>query len=363
MKIKKLGLPFGAAGLTLAITLFWLGCGMAIQPVSSINFHELYRANQGEGQLADGKYAEAIATYTALAANTSDPVLVAMAEARIAVAVGLQDSGYEAGLAHARTVAERAYAVQACMQLMFAKEDFQRLIDDYCDEEIAAWPERTLPSLPKVGREDVRALALFDRGRAFLRIGDAQTAARDIDRASEFAGQNRKLTILSFLANDVYTQALKDTDKTFETNRRIVELDGGFAATLSAALSATHYLRERKRYDEALAVLARFPWRTMNGYWFAAFANSVGLTLSDAGRFAEAADIYRLLAEASDAKADSKQRGAAAVQWGRMLAAAGNLEAARGVFEALLARDNTSKTDRQQAEAALAELDQPNQKK
>ncbi len=362
MKIKKLGLPFGAAGLTLAITLFWVGSGMAKQPASSINFHELYQSNLGEGQLADGKYAEAIATYTTLAADTKDPVLAALGKARAAVALGLQDGQYEAGLAQARTVTDRAYAVQACMQLMFAKEDFQRLVDEYRDEKIADWPERTLPSLPKVGREDVRALALFDRGRALLRIGETQTAARDIDQASEFAGRNRKLTILSFLAKDVYTQALKDTDKTFETNRRIVELDAGFAATFHAGLSAAQHLRERKRYDEALDVLAHFPWRTMSGYWFAAFANSVAKTLSDAGRFAEAADVYRSLAEAGEKKADSNQCSAAAVQWGRMLAATGNLEVAKTVFEALLARDNTSKTVRQQAEAALAELAQPNQK-
>lgn len=137
-------------------------------------------------------------------------------------------------------------------------------------------------------------------------------------------------------------------------------LNAGYAATSHAVISAAGYLRERERYDEALDILNRRAWRTWDGFWFVRFVNAVGQTLSEAGRHAEAADVYRLLAEADESRADGNARNAAAVQWGRMLIAAGHLADARNVFyELLTVRDDLPEPLWRQAEALLAELSQP----
>ena len=341
----------------IALTLLGAGPGFAEPSTENIDFHDTYEASKGEKELATEQYEQAYGTYSKLAAETSNPGLATVAGARAAVALGLQEGMYGQGLERARAITDRPCSVQAQMQLMVANEDYQKLLDAFADEDIAVWPKRTLPKLWHFGRQDLRALALADRARAYLETGNAEAAVRDAEKALEFAdGERHKLKILSFLGSHVYRRTLRDPDKTFETDMRIVELDAGHATTLQARIDAAAYLRAGKRYDEALAVLGS-DWKTSQSrHWFTRGMPALAETLAAAGRFGEAADAYRIMAEADDKRTNKAHRSWAALRMAAMLAEAGDSDAAGMVYTDLLARNDVSEDDREQAKAALAEL-------
>ncbi|MCA1808762.1 MAG: hypothetical protein LC725_04805, partial [Lentisphaerae bacterium] len=162
--------------ILIAVTLLWAGRGLTEQSVVKMNFYEAYEARQAETQLSYKKHEAAYEAYSSLAARTSDPDLATLAKARAAVAFGLQQDNYEQGLEQARAVTDRPVSVQAQMQLMVACADYQKLLDAFAEEDIAAWPKRTLPNMERWGRQDLRALALVDRARAYLETGNAQVA-------------------------------------------------------------------------------------------------------------------------------------------------------------------------------------------
>ncbi|MCA1808100.1 MAG: hypothetical protein LC725_01325 [Lentisphaerae bacterium] len=116
---------------------------------------------------------------------------------------------------------------------------------------------------------------------------------------------------------------MKDADKTFETDMRIIELDAGQSGTLQARIQASGYLRANQRYDEALAVLGP-GWSTKSRHWFTLGMKSVAETLAAAGRYREAADAYRVMAEADDKQMNEADRTWAAAQMAQMLAEAGD---------------------------------------
>lgn len=343
---------------TLGLLAAWC---FADPPMTSMLFRDMFQANQGEGQLAAKEFEQAVATYDELAGTTADPVIASLAKARAAVAVGLQESNYEQGLARARGVTDRAYGVQAQIALMFAADAFQEIVDAFGEEDIAAWPERKLPQLPQLGREAVGALALFDRGRAFFNLGDVQAAVRDLEQAQAFADTSRlRLSILTFLSRSVYARALDDLDRAFEADRRIAALRmGHMAAYLRHLLAAARYLHERERWDEALDVLGNVDWKRFPpaSSWHHSVANATGQALAGAGRYADAAEIYRQIVENRACPID--RRAVAGLKAAEMLTLAGDPAGARQVVREVIALDGLKDDHRQQAEDALADLAQP----
>jgi hypothetical protein len=341
--------------ILMVLTLLWAGRGLAEQSVVNMNFYEAYQACQGEVQIETKKYKEAYETYSKLAAKTSDSDLATLAKARAAVALGLQEGKYEQGLERADSVADYPFSIQSRIQLMAGNRDYKKLLEAFADEDIPAWPKRVLPKLWNFGSRDLRSLALYDRGRAHLETGNAKAAVTDIEKALEFTeSEHQKSELLSFLARQVYERKLKDADKTFETDMRILELGKG--KKLQSRIQAAAYLRGKQRYDEAMTVLGPGWSRSTSRHWFTRGMKAVAETLAAAGRYREAADAYRIMAEADDKRTNKADRSWAALQMARVLAEAGDTEAAGMVYTDLLARNDVSEENREQARAALAAL-------
>lgn len=300
--------------IALALTLLLAVSCLAEQSVVDMNFYEAYLARQGETLLHSARKSaknreKAYETYSNLAANTSDSELATLAKARAAVALGLQEGKYEQGLERARAVADRAFSVQAQMQLMVANKDYQKLLDEFATEDIPAWPKRTLPAFWNYGNQDLRARALADRAQAYLETGNTAAAVADAEKALEFAeAKKHKLGILDFLARKVYERKLRDVDKTFEIDMKIIELDAGQSGTLQARIQAGAYLLGKKRYDEALAALGPGWSKVKSRHWFSRGMKAVADTLAAAGRYGEAADAYRIMAEADGKRLSEKDR-------------------------------------------------------
>lgn len=344
----------------IVIAMCWVGQGWAEPATADIDFHDAYEAIEGEKLMATKQYEQAYATYSKLAAETSDPDLAILARARAAVALGLQDGKYEAGLEDADAIPDRTWAVQSRIHLMAAEEEYESLLDTFAGEDIPAWPERTLPKLWRYGQQDLRALALADRAQAYLATGDPEAAVRDLERALDFAAADRhKLRILSFLGEHVYRRTLRDVDKTFETNRRIVALNAGHATTLQARINVANRLSAEGQHEEALAVLGDDWKKSKSQHWFSRGMMALGDALAAAGQLEEAADAYRLMAEADDSRTNAANRSWAALQLARVLTDLNETEAAGMIYTELLARKDVPDPDREQARAALADLIHP----
>lgn len=87
--------------ILIVLTLLGAGRGLAEQSLASMNLHDAHQAINGEKEFSARKYEQAYDTYSKLVESARDPGL-ATAEARAAVAFGLQEGKYEQGLERAR---------------------------------------------------------------------------------------------------------------------------------------------------------------------------------------------------------------------------------------------------------------------
>ncbi len=337
-----------------------LARGVSLASLADLDFHRMHREDAAERLLQAAQYPEAQAAYDALAADAPDPVARKMAEARAAVALGLQPNRYADGLARAAAIDDRAYATQARMQLMFARERFAELLEAYGDEDIAAWPERRLPTEPPFGRPDVRGLAFFDRGRAFRDAGEHAAAARDLAQAEALSESPERRAVILYKLASLYS-ATGESERVFETYLALARNGRVSWHFFQGVFRAAEYLRARERYDEALEVIALMRPEAFRG---AIGMHVRGLTmrgriLAEAGRYAEAADAFRTILDNRAVSVDG--RAAAKLALGRVRVAAGDLETARKAYRTLADWEEAKDDHREQARTALDALDQPPQ--
>ena len=139
-------------------------------------------------------------------------------------------------------------------------------------------------------------MALYHRGSAHYHMGTGEPAEKDLEKAAEFAVNNdQKVAIYRTLA-DMAAQLLKNKEKTFEANMKLTRLTGG-SPVFMGFLGAAAYLREQKKYDEALEVLRRMPLpdepMVGNYSWPRDKLFAMGQTLAEAGKTEEAIAIYK----------------------------------------------------------------------
>ncbi len=341
--------------IILVLMMFWATWGFSAD--FNVDFQRKYKEMQAESLFSKKQYAEARQAFDKFAATAKTPIDKAMWQARAAIAVGLQENRFTNGLELAKSIGEKPYSVQAQMELMTAKKDYKGLIEAFGEEDIAAWPARPIPRKPRCPEADACSCALFDRGNAYIEIGNGQAAEKDLEKAEEFAlSPNRKFYIWRAQAKN-QTQLLKNEEKAFEANLKIAVLNRGSADYFRGVIGAADYLRKQSKYDEALKILDKMDPYNKQGYWLGAGLSAVGRTLADAGRTDKAIAAYRQIVE--DKSATTTSRSAALLAIGDTCAAAGRTDEAIAAYKELLAYDKAHARYKDKAKEALKNLGHP----
>lgn len=340
--------------IVLALALCW--SANAVADFFEMDFFRKHEEAQAERLLSDRDYEEAREALEALAETADGDVEKALWRARAAIAVGLQEGRFDEGMEMAEAIEDRPYSIQARIELMHSKRDYDGIIEAFGDEDIAEWPGRRIPPKPRYGSEaDARCIALYHRGNAYYQTGDGQAAARDLAAASELArNSRRKLSIWRVQAAN-YSQRLGDEEKAFEANMRVAGLGGGGASYYRGVIGAANYLRGQGRHDEALEVLSRMNPYEQRGWWLGEGLIAVGRTLAEAGKTDEAVEAFAQVAETEDQR--DRHRSAAYFLAAEALHDAGRAEEAIEAYKTLLDFEGASDAHKERAQVALEDLE------
>ena len=282
-----------------ALTFMLFGSALSYSADFNLDFNRPYKESMAEGLFAQAtNYPAAREAFEKLAATAKDAIEKAMWQARAAEAVGLQNGKLEEGLAMAKSIDDKPYSVQSQIELMLANKDYTGIVNRFGQEDIAAWPPRRIAMRTGWAKdEDARGMALYHRGYAYYRTGAGAAAEKDLEKAAEFAVNNdKKVAIYRDLA-DMEAQLLKNKEKAFEINMRLTHLQGA-APVYIGFLGAADYLREQKKYDEALELLRRMPVSAElqdGDSWTQCKLYAMGQALAEAGKTEEAIAIYNKL--------------------------------------------------------------------
>ncbi|MFA7159677.1 MAG: tetratricopeptide repeat protein [Kiritimatiellia bacterium] len=320
----------------------------------NVDFQRKYQELQAETLFVNKQYEQAREAFDKLAATSKDPAANAMWQGRSAIATGLQENQYEKGMEMARAIGEKPYSVQAQIELMTAKKDYKGLTGAFGAEDIAAWPERAIPRQPKFPQDDARCCALFDRGCAYIETGDGQAAAKDLDKAEEFALSDARKFLIWRAQARTQSQLLKNEEKTFEANFKIAGLKSGGADYYRGVIGAAGYLSKQGKYDEALQILDRMHPYDQSGSWLGTGLLAVGRTLAAAGRTDKAVAAFRQVAD--DKGTSDNDRCSALMAIGDTFAAAGQTDKAVAAYKELLAREKVHAQFKEKAQEALKKL-------
>ena len=342
-----------------AFILLW--AAFAFSADFSMDFNRIYQERMAEGSFSWKKYPEAREAFEKLAAAAKDPIEKKLWQARIAAAVGLQKGKLEEGLAMAKAVDDKPYSLYAQMEIMFAACDYKGIVTGFGQEDIAAWPPRRLAIVSLwtginsgYKDEDVRSMALYYRGYAYYKTGSGEAAEKDLEKAAELINSDcPKVEILRTLAN-LEGQLLKNNEKAFAVNMKITHIRGGSNCNPSfmySFLDAAAYLREQKRYDEALDVLNRMRDIGISQVQYIAIAK----TLAEAGRIDEAIAAYRQSVYVHDSGLISQ----AYFALGDLLAKSGKTDEAIAAYNKIIASEKSNSADKAKAKKELEKLGKP----
>ena len=342
-----------------AFILLW--AGLAFSTDFNMDFNRRYQERAAEGSFSAKKYPEAREAFEKLAATAKDPLEKAMWQARIAAAVGLQKDKLGEGLALAKAIGDKPYSLYAQMEIMFAACDYKGIVSSFGSEDIAAWPPRRLAIMSvwtsTAKDEDVRSMALYYRGYAYYETGSGEVAEKDLEKAAELINTDAlKVDILSALAA-VEGQLLKNKEKAFAAKMKITSIRGGSVfdpAFMFSFLDTAAYLREQKRYDEALEVLNRM---STSGGWQQDRLVAIGKTLAEAGRLEAAIAAYRQSCD--DKFKDNSGTPEARLALGDTLAKAGKTAEAIAVNNTLITAEKCGPAIKAKAKMALEKLGKP----
>jgi len=148
--------------------------------------------------------------------------------------------GTDAGV-HADRVIARMRALQE-------QQQWQKLIEEFQNEEIAGWPPE---AADKAGE------AFHRRGQAYARMKQGKKAEADLRMAVKRSARN-ELFWLNLAEN--YRNNLKDDEQALDAYLQTMTLAGVSTnwLPLTATLSAANILCQHGKYDRALEVLGRY---------------------------------------------------------------------------------------------------------
>ncbi|MFN2352557.1 MAG: tetratricopeptide repeat protein [Kiritimatiellia bacterium] len=331
-----------------------MGIAFCLSARGAIDFQRHYRIAEAERVFYRKDYVEARSAFKDLAASATDPEEQDVLSARAAIALGYQDGQYTNALEEAAQIANPPVAEYARITLLSSQSDWTGLIEEFGIAPIADWPVVRLPTRPIGGSEDMRFYGLVKRAEAFDQTGAYRQAEQDLEKALEMIADWRlRLATLSKLAA-LRQSKLDDADGAYDVNLQISALGRGGSRYFTGTLAAANYLRQNGRYDEAVAMIESMNPRNMQGGWQGRILIELSRLLLEAGRPAEAADVFQAIVAHKDNS--PVQRRSAALEAAAALSAAGRAQAAIAAYKRLLDMADITDEQRVQAEMAISDL-------
>jgi len=203
-------------------------------------------------KLLDGKkYGAAAEAFAELAASAPNDHGKAWSLAYAAMALGRQKQ-YDQAIELARTIEAEPMAAYAQMAIMDTNRKHKDLIAVFREEDIGVWPDQ------------INYKGFFLRGVAYAVIGDLQAAVKDFEQCADLAGSDTWIKLEALNRVGALYHALEDDAKAMDTYKKAFAIyDGdprrkGRWLYPQALLAAARILMSQSKYDEALAVLAKF---------------------------------------------------------------------------------------------------------
>ena len=190
------------------------------------------------------------------------------------------------------------------MENMLAERKAKELIEEFGDENLAAWPFWNAGG------------AFFARGSAHAAMGNGEKAESDLQAALPLTSDSRtRMSILRAIGQNRET-TLADDDKALEIYRQIAESgkNTGSAEYYYGLLGAVRILTKQKHCDDALALLDSVDTGKLKGTWLGSFLLARGDTLSAAGRTGEALAAYRNLLASDSMIPQHREKAEAAIR-------------------------------------------------
>jgi tetratricopeptide (TPR) repeat protein len=246
-----------------------------------------------------GKRTEALAAYRAAAEATSTDVQKSYAlEQAAGFARGQRQP--ELGWQLIARIPINAARKVAWMQALLDQAEAPRVIEQFAQEDIAAWP------FWKAGD------GYFVRGRAYSITKDGRAAEADFLHALEWTAEPRlRDSIQQHLGRNRETN-LNDDNGALAAWHEIIDhaKHVGTAEQYEAVLGIARILTKRRQFEDALATLGRVPLEQAAGVWRGTLLLAQGDTLQAAARPSEARAVYETVI--ADKTIDERLRKAAA---------------------------------------------------
>ncbi len=225
----------------------------------AVDFQRRYQLVETERQFALKAYAEARESFRKLSESAVEREALL---ARAAVALGHQEGQFEAAMQEAAALQHEVCRVYAFVSLMSLASDWTGIIEQFGDTPVNTWEVIRVPARPQGAAEELRALVLLKRARAFEQTGTYERAEQDLVQAvdllvSKGARANPGLLVGLTRLAELRANRLNDHEGAFEANRRIaVEgLGRGRWVFFRAVLQAGEHLRHQGQYDEAIQMI------------------------------------------------------------------------------------------------------------
>ena len=203
-----------------------------------------------------------------------------------AIALGHQKQ-YDPALQAAQRIPDAAMADYTRMEIMTVNGKNAELIAAYTNTDFAAWPA------------DLRYKGYLKRGDAYIALKNNRAAVLDFEQAAGLANAKLDIQIGTLTRVGALYESLHEVDKALDAYRKGVSLAknsdpwrGYWNYTTEAVVSAVRILVDRKKYEEALAIVAAYP-PDRTGIVTAPVAEAHGDVYAGLGKKEEALSKYR----------------------------------------------------------------------
>lgn len=278
----------------------------AFSPTGTDNFHQAMkfahfydgRSHQFESAEPDADFLNALRIAADLArAGQRDEALAAYTAAAEGKVTELQKShALEQAAATARSLRKADLADELAaripiaavkktvlMQNLFDQFQAPRLVEQFAQENIAAWPFWK------------RGDGYFTRGRAYLAVKAGKQAEADLTRALPWTSDERTRDAIHLALGQNRENNLQDDAAALAAYHAIIATAKqlGSADQFYAVQAIARIQTKRGQYDEALATLGKVEIDKLRGFWRDSMLLARGDTLRAAGRKDEALAAYQ----------------------------------------------------------------------
>lgn len=231
--------------ILLASSLAW-----ALDPMK-IDFQWNFKQRAAQTLFEKKDYAGAQKAAEDLVASAPDEQSRIKCLAISAVAMAHQGQ-YDQAIKKAQEIADKPISDYTRMEIMTVGNKQPDLIAAFKDTDLAAWPT------------NIAYKGYLSRGEAYMVAQDDKAALADMEQAAARSGQDTEVQLETLNKIGVLYEKFQDSAKALDAYRQVMEISarprvkGAQRAYPAAILAAARIFKDQKKYDEAIACLARY---------------------------------------------------------------------------------------------------------